>query len=155
MSGVTLPDGRRLVGEYDFEGDWWVVRVERSDGVGKGHWVHAAVRDLFGVRQGVSPRWMIEAADRLPEHETPLGTRVMCRCCGFLTLPNYGHYRTCPVCAWEDDPTTIFEPGEPPGPGPNYLSLTEGRGNFAREGISKPRLTGRVAVRAPLPEEHP
>ena len=50
---------------------------DRGDRVDKGHWVHAAVRELFGVRQGASPRWMIDAADRLPEHETPLGTRVM------------------------------------------------------------------------------
>ena len=56
---------------------------------------HAAIRELFGVSQGVSPRWMI---DRLPEQETSLGTRVMCRCCGFLTLPNYGNYVNCPVC---------------------------------------------------------
>lgn len=155
MSAVTLADGRRLVGDYDFERDWWVVRVEGGDRVGEGHWVHAAVRELFGVRRGVSPRWMIDAADRLPEHETSLGTRVMCRCCGFLTLPNYGHYVNCPVCGWEDDPTTIFEPGERAGPGPNYLSLTEGRRNFANEGISKPRLRGRIDVRAPLPEERP
>jgi hypothetical protein len=131
MSAVTLADGRRLVGDYDFVRDWWVVRVEGGDHVGEGHWVHAAVRELFGVRQGVSPRWMIDAADRLPEHETSLGTRVMCRCCGFLTLPRRG------------------------GPGPNHLSLTEGRRNFAHEGISKPRLSGRLDVRAPFPEERP
>jgi hypothetical protein len=153
MSAVTLPDGRRLVGEYDFERDWWVVRIEGSDRTGEGHWVHAGLRELFDVRRGVSPQWMIDAADRLPEHQTPLGTRVMCRCCGFLTLPDYGRYSICPVCNWEDDPTTIFEPGERAGPGPNHLSLAEGRRNFAHEGISKPRLRARVRVRAPLPEE--
>jgi hypothetical protein len=41
---------------------------------------------LFDIRRGVSPRWLIEAADRLSELETPLGRRVMCRCCGYLTL---------------------------------------------------------------------
>lgn len=151
MSAVTLADGRRIVGDYDFERDWWVVRVEGDDRVGEGHW-HAAIRELFGVSQGVSPRWMIDAADRLPEQETSLGIRVMCRCRGLLTLPNYGNYVNCPVCGG-DDATTIFEPGERGGPGPNYLSLTEGRRNFALEGISKPRLRGRLDVRAPLPEE--
>jgi hypothetical protein len=127
-----------------------------SAGVGEGHWVHEAVRKLFGIRQGRSPRWIIDAAERLPEHETPAGVRVMCRCCGFLTVSRYGYYEICPVCRWEDDPTTIFEPDETPGgPGPNYLSLTEARRNFAQHGISKPRLKGRVTVRAPLPEERP
>jgi hypothetical protein len=79
----------------------------------------------------------------------------MCRCCGFLTLPRYGHYDICPVCDWEDDPTTIFEPGERGGPGPNHVSLSEGRRNFATEHISNPRLKGRVTVREPLPEERP
>jgi hypothetical protein len=153
MSVVTLADGRQIIGKYDFERDWWVVRVAGAGRVGEGHWAHEAVRKLFDVRQGTSPRWMIDAADRLPERATPAGVRVMCRCCGFLTLSRYGRYEICPVCHWEDDPTTIFEPGERAGPGPNYLSLTEGRRNFAQEGISKPRLKGRVTVRAPLPEE--
>ena len=99
---------------------------------------------------------MIDAADRLPEQDTPAGVRVMCRCCGFLTLPRYGYYEVCPVCHWEDDPTTILVPDERPGgPGPNHVSLTEGRHNFAQEGISRPRLKGRVTVRDPLLEERP
>jgi hypothetical protein len=156
VSVVALADGRRLVGEYDFDRDWWVVRVAGSDGVGEAHWVHDAVRKLFDVREGVSPKWMIDAAYRLPERETAAGVRVMCRCCGFLTLSRYGCYEICPVCHWEDDPTTIFEPDERPGgPGPNHVSLTEGRHNFAQKGISKPGLKGSVTVRAPLPEERP
>jgi hypothetical protein len=35
------------------------------------------------------------------------------------------------------------------------VSLAEGRRNFAREGISNPRLKGRVTVRQPLVEEQP
>jgi hypothetical protein len=153
MAAMTLADGRRLDGDYDFERDWWVVRVEGGTRVGEDHWVHRAVRDALGVQEGVSPKWVIEAAERLPERETPLGIRVMCRCCGFLTLSRYGFYEICPVCNWEDDPTTIFTPGEPGGPGPNHLSLTEGRRNFAQAGLSNPRLKDRVTVRAPLPEE--
>lgn len=26
-----------------------------------------------------------------------------CSCCGYLTLPERGHYDVCPVCLWEDD----------------------------------------------------
>ena len=72
-------------------------------------------------------------------------------------MPRYGRYDICPVCRWEDDPTTIFEPDERPGgPGPNYISLSEGRHNFVKEGISKPWLRDRrISVRDPLPEERP
>jgi hypothetical protein len=79
----------------------------------------------------------------------------MCRCCGHLTLPRYGYYDNCPVCRWEDDPTTIFEPGERAGPGRELREPTEGRRNFVTERISKPRLKDRVTVREPLPEERP
>jgi hypothetical protein len=156
MAVERLRDGRRVGGIYDFERDWWVARIESSDRPAEGHWIHAVLRDLLDVPRGVvSPDWLIDAADRLPERETPLGKRVMCRCCGYLTLPRYGHYDICPVCDWEDDPTTIFEPGERGGPGPNHVSLSEGRRNFATEHISNPRLKGRVTVREPLPEERP
>lgn len=155
MAVVTLPDGRLLHGVYDFDRDWWVVRVEGSRSAGEAHRVHAAVRQALGITERVSPRWVIDAADRLPEIETEAGIRVLCRCCGHLTLAAYGHYEICQVCWWEDDPTTIFLPGERAGPGPNHLSLTEGRDNVARIGISKPRLLGRVAPRSPLPHERP
>ena len=80
----------------------------------------------------------------------------MCRCCGYLTLTKYGGYEICGVCHWEDDPTTIFEPDESRGgPGPNGISLSEGRRNFANEGICCPSHKGKVMVRDPLPEERP
>ncbi len=57
---------------------------------------------------------------------------------------------------WEDDPTTIFEPGESPGgPGPNHISLSEGRHNFVDEGICGPGLQGKVRLRDHLPAERP
>lgn len=156
MSDVQLEDGRRVTAVYDFDRDWWTARLEGAEREAGGHWIHAVAAQLFDVPRGrVSPRWVIDLAERLAERDTPDGSRVMCRCCGYLTLTQYGGYEICPVCRWEDDPTTIFEPGERGGPGPNHLSLTEGRRNFAEYGISKPRLKGRVSVRAPLPAEHP
>jgi hypothetical protein len=156
MAVERLPDGRCVVCVYDFERDWWVAHIDGSDRTAEGHWIHAVLGDLLDIPRGVvSPDWLIDAANRLPERDTPLGKRVMCRCCGYLTLPRYGRYDICPVCNWEDDPTTIFEPGERAGPGPNYVSLTEGRRNFTTERVSNPRLKGRVTVREPLPEERP
>jgi hypothetical protein len=80
----------------------------------------------------------------------------MCRCCGYLTLSRYGFYDICAVCYWEDDPTTIFEAGESPGgPGPNHISLSEGRRNFALEGVSWASPAAKARVRDPLPAERP
>ena len=142
-------------GDYDFDKDWWVVRADGCQRAGESHWVHAAVRQALGVTAKVSPQWVIDAADRLPEVQTEAGTRVRCRCCGFFTLAAYGRYEICQVCWWEDDPTTIFLPGERAGPGPNYVSLTEGRENFARVGICKPGRLGHAPTRRPLPHERP
>ncbi len=157
MPSVELPDGGRLSASYEWSDDWWTARLEGSGRVAGGHWLHAVVRDLLPFPRGtVSPRWVLDAVQRLAERDTPLGRRVMCRCCGYLTLTRYGNYQGCAVCLWEDDPTTIFEPGESPGgPGPNHISLTEGRRNFAHEGISLPWLKGRMPVRDPLPAERP
>jgi hypothetical protein len=157
MTAVELPDGRRLRAEYDWSEDRWTVQFDDpADGLAQGRWLHDVARQLFPITPGtVSPKWLIGAAYRLAEHETPLGPRVVCRCCAYLTLERYGHYDICPVCNWEDDPTTIFRPGEPGGPGPNHLSLTEGRRNFSEHGISKPTLAGKVRLREPHPDEHP
>jgi len=123
--------------------------------VAEGHWLHSVVGDLVALpRTTVSPPWLLDAVQRLAEWDTPLGRRVMCRCCGYLTLAEYGRYGICEVCGWEDDPTTIFEPGESSGgPGPNHISLSEGRRNFADGGNCCPWLKGEVPVRDPVPAE--
>jgi hypothetical protein len=84
MRGEGLADGRRAVGVYDFGRDWWVAHIEGCDRVAEGHSIHAVLANLFDVPRGVvSPDWLLDAADRLPGRETPLGTRVMCRCFGY------------------------------------------------------------------------
>jgi hypothetical protein len=157
MPALDLPDGRRVGASYDWSRDWWVATLDGTeDRRSEGRDIYQVLRELLGVRRGtVSPDWLIDAAERLAMRDTPLGPRVQCRSCGYLTLSRYGHYEICPVCNWENDPTTIFEPGEPGGPGPNHLSLTEGRRNFEQHGISQPRLADRVQVRDPSPEERP
>ena len=154
MGSAELEDGRRADATYDFERDLWTVTVEGR--TAEGRTLYVALRELFGVRRGVvSPRVILDAVPALAAVDTPFGKRVQCRCCGYLTLETYGHYDICRVCRWEDDPTTIFDPDEPGGPGPNYISLTEGRANFEATGTSDHR--GRVGerVRDPLPEEYP
>jgi Cysteine-rich CPCC len=152
-----LPDGRRLRALYNWSRDWWLVNVEGGEEeVSEGRSIYLVLRDLLDIPPGPTPDWLIEAAEALPLMDTPLGRRARCRCCGNLTLSRYGHYEICPVCRWEDDPTTIFEPGERPGgPGPNHVSLREGRANLRDHGISKPWLAHRVDLRDPLAVELP
>ncbi len=155
MASVALPDGSRLNASYEWFGDWWTARLDASEGVAEGHWLHSVVRDLLPLPpKTVSPPWLLDAVQWLAQRDTPLGRRVMCRCCGYLTLAEYGGYEICDVGNWEDDPTTSFEPGESPGgPGPNHISLSEGRRNFAHDGICCPWLKDKVTVRDPLPGE--
>ena len=157
MESVELPDGSRLSASYEWSRDSWMAWLDGSDRLVEHRWLHAAVRDLFPFPpKTVSPPWLLDAIQRLAGRDTPLGRRVMCRCCGYLTLPRYGFYDICAVCNWEDDPTTIFEPGESPGgPGPNHISLSEGRRNFAREGVCCPSPSAQARVRDPLPAERP
>jgi hypothetical protein len=48
------------------------------DRTAEGHWIHAVLGDLLDIPRGVvSPDWLIDAANRLPERDTPLdGARV-------------------------------------------------------------------------------
>jgi hypothetical protein len=68
-------------------------------------------------------------------------SRHACGCCGCLTLLNVSSYEICPGCGWEDDRAdTHRRRGEPDAPsGPNRISLTQARANFAAFGASLER----------------
>jgi Cysteine-rich CPCC len=101
-----------------------------------------------------APRWMRDLSERL-ERKLARAPRYACDCCGYRTLLNPGHYDICAVCGWEDDRADLDRrDGGPDAPsGPNHISLTEGRANFARFGASKER--SRQYVREPRPREYP
>jgi hypothetical protein len=90
-----------------------------------------------------------------PEDPTP---REQCPCCGYISLAERGQFLICTVCWWEDDPFIGDELSLHSGP--NHMTLAEGRGNFARFGISDPTMLDRVHPtqrpsfeRRPLPTE--
>ena len=86
-------------------------------------------------------------------HDTPIGRRFACPCCGFLTLdqPPSGTYDICQVCFWEDDDVQFRDPDYEGGA--NEVSLNQARENFRLHRVSEPRH--RTHVRPPLPEEQP
>lgn len=156
VNEARLLDGRRVSAVYDWARDWWVVTLEgEGRRAAEGRHLGLALMEILDITPGAQPDWFADAVHQLAGRRTSLGRRFRCRCCGYLTLNRFGHYDGCPVCLWEDDPTTIFLPGERGGPGPNHLSLTEGRQNFATHGLALVWLEGKLPVRAPLPGEHP
>ncbi len=156
MSEALLRDDRRVSASHDWSRDWWVAELaDEGRRVREGRWLHAVLMDLLHAPPGRKPDWFLAALHQLAGRETSLGLRFRCRCCGYLTLERLDTYDICPVCHWEDDPTTIWLPGERGGPGPNHVSLSEGRRNFELYGIACPWLKGELAGRDPLPEEHP
>lgn len=59
-----------------------------------------------------------------------LQSRVMCPCCGYLTLDARAEYDICELCNWEDDGQDDESADEVRG-GPNAdYSLAEARRNF-------------------------
>lgn len=66
---------------------------------------------------------------------------VACPCCGLRSLDERGQYDICSVCWWEDDGQDNDRADRESG-GPNgRLSLTQGRINFLKFGISDPMRT--------------
>ncbi len=61
-----------------------------------------------------------------------------CPCCGYMTLPERGHYDICDVCGWEDDGQDNDDADRVWG-GPNSdLSLSKARANFVIHGVDNP-----------------
>lgn len=48
-----------------------------------------------------------------------------CRCCGNLTIEEYGDFEICAVCGWEDDDIQFCDPDF--SGGANELSLNEAK----------------------------
>jgi hypothetical protein len=101
-----------------------------------------------------APEWIKDLSEGL-EVELAQAPRYACDCCGYRTLLNPGRYEICDVCGWEDDRADRGRrSGGPDAPsGPNRISLSEGRANFARFGASKER--SKPYVREPRPDEYP
>jgi len=76
-----------------------------------------------------------------------------CPCCGRRTLSSRDEYEICRVCWWEDDGQDNADASEVFG-GPNgNVSLTLGRVNFLRHGLSDPQRLDLVPL-AEAPEKY-
>ncbi len=74
-----------------------------------------------------------------------------CACCGYRTLPGPSPTdEICPVCFWQDD---FVDNRDTEVLGPNRVTLSQARANFADLGASEGRFAG--AVRLPRHEEGP
>jgi hypothetical protein len=104
--------------------------------------------------QPVRATWLHNLSDEL-QSELTQASRYVCDCCGCRTLLNPGSYEICGVCGWEDDRSDVWrrEDGPDAPSGPNQISLTEGRANYARFGASNER--SQPFVRPPRPDELP
>lgn len=100
------------------------------------------------------PAWARPLSEQL-QRELSEAPGYVCDCCGHRTLLNPGHYEICNVCGWEDDrcDNNRHRGGPDARSGPNHISLSQARVNFARFGASKER--SKKYVRDPRPEEHP
>lgn len=151
---ITLPDGRQLHATYEGDAVGWVVHLAGSeDRPVAGRDLRDVLTDLLDVAPDEYPSWLGEAVAQFSGHDTPLGRRFACPCCGFLTLDEApsGTYDICNVCFWEDDGVQFRDPDYEGGA--NTVSLNQARENFQLHGASEPCF--RSNVRAPLPEEQP
>lgn len=86
---------------------------------------------------------------RRPAEEGPSS----CPCCGCLTLDERGMHDICPVCFWQDEGLSEFDP-ERVGSGANCsLSLAQARENYQRFGACDESM--KKNVRPPLAHELP
>jgi len=77
--------------------------------------------------------------------------RFPCPCCGYRTLNRRSPSdEICAVCDWQDD---FVDNQDTDVLGPNRVTLSTARANFARFGTSQERLLSRA--RPPRPDEGP
>jgi len=105
--------------------------------------------NLWRNKAGMTEYWPTS----LPTRARVTSPPWPCPCCGFLTLaePPPGTYAICPVCYWEDDPLQFYDLDYEGGP--NAVSLSDARRNFAAWGASEERYIQNV--RPPRPAERP
>lgn len=78
------------------------------------------------------------------------GEAFRCPVCSHKTLRDRGNYEICPICFWEDDGQDDPDADRMLG-GPNWVSLTDARKNFALFGAVEERF--KKNVRPPRPDE--
>ena len=88
------------------------------------------------------------------QHEVPgppVGPPFPCACCGYRTLPGPSPSdEICPVCFWQDD---IVNNRDTEVLGPNHVTLSQARANFAEFGASEGRFVD--LIRRPRADEGP
>jgi hypothetical protein len=152
---VEVDEGRTVVVMYGGERYGWSAYVagETSRPVSAASPVEA-IAGYLGRSLTDVPASAQRLSERL-ERELREAPRYVCDCCGHRTLLNPGYYEICVVCGWEDDrvDNNRRRGGPDARSGPNGISLSEARANFARLGAAKERSL--PFVRSPRPEELP
>jgi hypothetical protein len=150
----ALPDGRTLSARYAGEPTGWIVHLEGcADPPTTARDIYSALVILIAPGDGLWPDWFMEAASDLAAHDTPVGRRYVCPCCGYLTAdePPPGTFNICAICGWEDDNVQFHDPDFEGGA--NIVSLNQARRNYLDIGASD--LKRRPHLRPPRPEERP
>jgi hypothetical protein len=146
-----LDDGRQLVVQLDGEQFGWCVYIPGDTKRPALAATPIGAMVLYLGRKNM-PAWAREVSERLMR-ELAERPRHACDCCGYLTLLNIGYNEICAVCGWEDDRAdNTRRDGGPDAPsGPNHISLSQARANFASFGASTERRV--MFARDPRPEE--
>ena len=146
-----LDDGRPLVVQWSGDRFGWTVYVPGDTKAPTLAATPIGAMVLYVGPQSM-PAWAKDVSERLMR-ELAEAPRHACECCRCLTLLNVSHYETCAVCGWEDDRAdNNRRDGGPDAPGgPNHISLSQARANFASFGASSQRRS--MFARDPRPEE--
>jgi cysteine-rich CPCC protein len=150
---LELVDGRDLVVTYEGEDFGWSAYIPGdTKRPTLAATPAAAIVAHLDFAAGEVPGWVYAFSERFVQ-ELRDAPRHVCDCCGYRTLLNAGYNEICRVCGWEDDRADTGRiRGGPDAPsGPNRISLTQARANFAEFGAAKER--SRPHVRRPRPDD--